>query len=186
MNKSDLRKKAMNTLKALTSDERLSIEQGIYNHLFNSAYWKNAKTIGVTVSRGFEWETRPIIEKGWQENKTIVVPKCMPETKGMQFYILTSFDQLESVYFGLQEPDPELTLPVGKHTIDLLLVPGLLYNLEGFRIGFGGGFYDRFLTDYEGTSMLVASVMQQHEPLPVESFDQKVDFLLTETGIKST
>ncbi|WP_198162753.1 5-formyltetrahydrofolate cyclo-ligase [Halobacillus mangrovi] len=186
MNKSDLRKQGKIMLKSLTSAEKHEKEAYMYEHLFHSELWKKAQTIGVTVSQAHEWSTFPIIEQGWQEQKIVSVPKCDPDHKELNFYQLSDYSELETVYFGLKEPDPAKTKYLPKQHIDLLIVPGLLFNSKGYRIGYGGGYYDRFLTGFPGATIMIASEEQRHEQLPIEEFDRKVANIITEQGMVST
>lgn len=186
MDKSVLRKDAKKLLRQITPEKKEAIQLSMYDHLFASSLWKLSKTIGVTVSRGFEWSTEKIIHKGWEADKTIVVPKCTAATRQMCFYEFNSYKQLQSVYYGLQEPDPTQTNAVEKEHIDLLIVPGLLFNHEGYRIGFGGGYYDRYLQGFDGETVMIASELQRNPTIPVEPFDQKVNYILTEKGLNRT
>ncbi|WP_309545138.1 5-formyltetrahydrofolate cyclo-ligase, partial [Halobacillus trueperi] len=70
--------------------------------------------------------------------------------------------------------------------IDLLLVPGLLFNEKGYRIGYGGGYFDRFIEGFPGKTLMIASDRQEYSPLPFEEFDQRVEYVLTESGVRST
>ncbi|WP_241657105.1 5-formyltetrahydrofolate cyclo-ligase [Halobacillus salinus] len=184
--KKALRTEAKHMLQSLTGVEKHNIEKKQAKALFESTLWSDAQTIGVTISRGFEWDTKHIIESGWEQGKQMVVPKCNPEEKSMQFYRLNDFQQLETVYFGLQEPKPSATEAVSPDQIDLLLVPGLLFNTNGYRLGFGGGYYDRFLANFKGNTIMVASQQQKCESIPVEAFDRPVQYVLTEEGMKQS
>ncbi len=113
----------------------------------------NASTIAVTISRGLEIPTRPVIEQAWEEGKQVCIPKCDPDTKKMQFRTYQTDDQLETVYAGLLEPVIEKTKEVKPSQIDLMIVPGVCFDTDGFRIGFGGGYYDRYLSDYKGKTV---------------------------------
>lgn len=182
MNKHELRQKMIEKLEELHQIEREEIEQQLVKHLLTSKLWQNAQTIGVTISQGVEWSTEPIIKSAWQVGKRVCVPKCYPKKKALKFYHLTSYDELEVVYYRLQEPDPERTTYIHKNNIDLLIVPGLLYNEEGYRIGFGGGYYDRFLVNFPHTTVSLASQHQVMEKMPVEPHDICVDYVITEKG----
>ncbi|MFQ3542772.1 5-formyltetrahydrofolate cyclo-ligase [Halobacillus rhizosphaerae] len=179
MEKKEWRKKAKDILTNL-GEERLEISKLILNRLFSSKIWKASSVIGVTISKGDEWPTLPIIQKAWDQGKTVVVPKCVPNKKELIFYKITDLSQLEVVYYGLKEPDPSKTVLVQKQAIELLLVPGLLFNEDGYRIGFGGGYYDRYLEKYVGETISLASEKQLQEQIPIESFDIPVQFICTE------
>ncbi|MFG6148518.1 5-formyltetrahydrofolate cyclo-ligase [Halobacillus sp. B23F22_1] len=186
MKKQLLREQGKLTLKAFSKQEKIETERQLYNQLFRSSFYKEAKVIGVTLSLKNEWNTYPIIEKAWEDNKVVAVPKSDPLTKTMTFYKLTDFSQLEIVYFGLKEPSPHQTYPVEKKDINLILVPGLLFDRSGFRIGYGGGFYDRYLKDYQGYTVSLLSHRQLIEEIPYESFDQPVHQLILENEVVRT
>lgn len=180
--KQAIRKGIIGTLQKLSDTEKKRIEQKLYEHLFQSAIWKNASTIGITISRGFEWDTRPVIEEGWKQGKTIAVPKCYPDEKKLVFYRLHSFNELETVYYNLLEPKPEEQNRLDENQIDLIIVPGVVFNQNGYRIGFGGGYYDRFLSNYKGNTVSLISEQQLVEELPIEKHDIPVQHLITESG----
>ncbi|WP_075035090.1 5-formyltetrahydrofolate cyclo-ligase [Halobacillus dabanensis] len=186
MDKTELRFKGKQILSTISVKERQEMEAKMHRHLFASELWKRAKVVGVTLSQSHEWSTEPIIEEGWRAGKKMVVPKCSPKEKEMQFYQLDSYDQLERVYFGLREPKPNEDSKIEKDDIELLLVPGLLFDIKGYRIGYGGGYYDRFIEGYRGKTMMVASTKQKIDKLPMEEYDQRVEYILTEAGIQST
>lgn len=182
MDKKALRRLGKEILANLSNEEREAITEKLANQLFASKLWKEANTIGITVSAGFELDTTPIIEQGWNEGKTIAVPKCIPESRRLDFYGLETFEQLEDSFYNLREPNPQLTEIVDKQEIDLLIVPGLIYDNRGYRVGFGGGYYDRFLVDYPNKTISVFYSKQLTEKTPHETFDIPVQHLLTEKG----
>ncbi|MBX0358721.1 5-formyltetrahydrofolate cyclo-ligase [Halobacillus sp. Nhm2S1] len=186
MEKNELRFKGKKILQDISVKEKSHIEGKIHERLFNSEIWKLADVVGVTLSQTHEWSTEPIIEEGWRCGKKMVVPKCIPETREMKFYHLEKYDQLERVYFGLREPKPEQSAVVSKNDIDLLLVPGLLFDEKGYRIGYGGGYFDRFIEGFRGKTLMIASERQKYSPLPLEEYDQRVEYVLTEKGVRST
>lgn len=151
----------------------------IAQRLFNDDDWKQASVIGITVSRFPEVDTYQIIRKAWEQNKTVTVPKCTREERQLTFRILRQFQELESVYFGLYEPIEDRTEAVSSNSIDLLIVPGLAYSYQGYRIGFGGGYYDRFLTSYDGKTISLAFSLQMVNQLPVEPHDLPVSKIIT-------
>ncbi|WP_100010650.1 5-formyltetrahydrofolate cyclo-ligase [Lentibacillus sediminis] len=183
MNKHELRRRAITDLQSIRQPERANIEQQLKKQLLASSLWQKSGSIGITVSRDFEWNTRPIIEAAWNEGKTVCVPRCVPAEREMIFHELKSFDQLKMASFKLLEPDPNQTAEREKGTIDFLIVPGLLFDKEGYRVGFGGGYYDRFLPDFPNLSASLLTASQLKEKLPREPFDIPVDYLITETGV---
>lgn len=183
MDKIALRKKTIAHLKKLSHHEKQYIEEQLRNHLFSSPEWMKANVIGITIARGFEWDTREIIKQGWKQGKEIVVPKCYPEEKKLVFYRMSGFDEVETVYYNLLEPKPVEQHKVKHSSIDLVMVPGIVFNEKGYRIGFGGGYYDRFLSNYTNTSLSLLSTSQLASNLPVEEHDIPVNKLITEIGM---
>ncbi|AIF43421.1 5-formyltetrahydrofolate cyclo-ligase [Virgibacillus sp. SK37] len=186
MNKKELRVRAINMLKSQSETKRKEIERKLTEQLIHTTVWENATVIGITMAQGFEWDTKSIIEIAWKQGKQVCVPKCSPQDKLLHFHKITSFNDLEVVYYNLLEPIPEQTEYVSKEKIDLLIVPGLLFNKEGFRVGFGGGYYDRFLTDFPNNTVSLLSEEQLVSKLPKESFDIPVKQLITENKLIHT
>lgn len=183
MDKSQLRQSTIFALKQLSTSNKKTTEQKMMNHLIHTSAWKKANTIGITVSQGMEWNTSIIIEKAWEQGKTICVPKCYPKGHKMAFFQLESFEELEVVYYNLQEPKPVEENKVEKDELDLMIVPGLLFDRSGFRIGFGGGYYDRFLTDYQGQTIALTNSKYLVDSIPKEPHDIAVQQIVTESDI---
>lgn len=180
MTKAKLRQQMIDLLKNLDKQNKQAIETGLIERLLSSKQWKASEVIALTISQPLEWSTQPIIEEGWKQGKKIVVPRCQPDEKKLQFYRFTSYRELEVVYYGLKEPKADPRLFVPKSSIDLVVVPGLVFDLEGYRIGFGGGYYDRFLADYDGVTISLLCEKQLVDEIPKEPFDIPVDHLITE------
>ncbi|WP_421379838.1 5-formyltetrahydrofolate cyclo-ligase [Bacillus salacetis] len=168
-----------------------SFERHIYEHkslliarrLYETDEWKTSKTIAVTISNFPEVDTWQVIRKGWEEGKKIVVPKCVPKDKKLDFYYLDSFAGLEKVFYGLFEPNPEESKLADTVDIDLVIVPGLAFMQNGFRLGFGGGYYDRFLENFRGKTLSLAFQEQLVEQVPVEHFDIPVAKIVSEGAV---
>ncbi len=183
MDKKSMRKTMNSKLQALDPMTYEQFSFMIGSLLIETDEWKSSSTIGLTVSRFPEVDTWQLIRKGWEQGKRIVVPRCIPSTKGMSFRNITAFTQLENSFFGLFEPIESQTEELPKNEIDLLIVPGLVYSKDGYRIGFGGGYYDRFLEGFQGQIVSLAFSMQLTETVPVEEHDRPVDKIVTEKGL---
>lgn len=183
MDKKALRKQMLNRMKELSKPEFEQLSYEIARSLYSSPLWLQAKTIGITVSKPPEADTWQIIRKAWEDGKRVAVPKCIPHTKQMVFRELKSFRELESVYYGLWEPSPEKTDEVRSEEIETLIVPGLAYMKNGFRLGFGGGYYDRFLEHYKGRTVSLAFELQILNGFPVENHDKPVEMIITDQQV---
>jgi 5-formyltetrahydrofolate cyclo-ligase len=179
LNKKEFRKTILSEMKNLTRPlyEQYSYELAL--QLFNDNMWKQAEIVGVTVSNYPEVDTLQIIRKAWEQGKKVVVPKCYPKDKTMTFHELSEFTQLESVYYGLLEPKISQSPEIAADLIDLLIVPGLAFSKSGYRLGFGGGYYDRFLAGYNGNTVSLAFPIQLKDDIPIEVHDISVKKLIT-------
>ncbi|KAA0560709.1 5-formyltetrahydrofolate cyclo-ligase [Rossellomorea aquimaris] len=182
MSKKELRNLQLQSLKLIDytafQQKCFRIEQ----LLFESPEWMQSNTVAVTISKSPEVNTWNIIKRGWEEGKTVVVPKCLPKNHELVFFELQDFQQLEQSYFDLYEPDPDKSTVVHINAIELMIVPGLAFTEKGYRLGFGGGYYDRLLSTFSGLTMSLAFVEQMVDTLPIESFDIPVGTILTEKG----
>ncbi|OCA91558.1 5-formyltetrahydrofolate cyclo-ligase [Bacillus sp. FJAT-27225] len=175
----------MQELKSISEDEYSRLSGMVAESLYKQPDWRMASTIGITVSRPPEVDTYQIIKQAWSDGKKIAVPKCLPETREMEFRYITDFKQLESVYYGLFEPIREKTDLAEPGKIGLLIVPGLAFTLDGFRMGFGGGYYDRFLSGFHGKTLSLAFEKQIVDYLPLEPHDMPVSKIITDKRVIS-
>jgi len=182
-NKERIRKAMIAARSEIEEAERMEISTQLQEQLYQTDLWKNAETIGVYLSVGKEWDTRDIVERALAQGKNIVVPKTIPDSKELVFYQLEDASQTVAGHFGLEEPDVDKTTPVNKNEIDLLIVPGLVFTRNGYRIGFGGGYYDRFLANFIHPTASLVHTNQLIDTFPIESFDIPVNYLITEKGL---
>lgn len=180
MDKQQLRKSVTQKLTAKSLEEKQLIELNITETLLHSKLWEQSQIIGITISRGVEWNTKLIIKEAWRQGKIICIPKSYPKEHKMIFYKIHTFKEVKNQYHDLLEPIPEISEQICNHTIDLLIVPGLLFDKYGFRIGFGGGYYDRFLADFPNETLSLLSKSQLVDKLPTESYDIPVNYLIVE------
>lgn len=180
MNKTLFRNQVLDTLNNMDRTQHENGSVRIAERVVASEEFRNAETIGITIARFPEIETRTIIESAWRAGKRVVVPKCIHSTREMDFRCIQTYEQLETVYINLLEPIVEETTPVNKDAIDLQVVPGVVFSNEGYRIGFGGGYYDRYLQDYKGDTLSMAFECQTGYVIPIETHDIPVNKIYTE------
>ncbi|MCM0598807.1 5-formyltetrahydrofolate cyclo-ligase [Periweissella fabalis] len=178
MDKETLRQDAIIALRQLTLDAKNAIMADNLKQLSNLPDWQNAQNIGITYSMPLELPTQLIINKALEIGKNVYLPKCMPGHQ-LKFLPYQLNDQLVKNSFGVLEPiEQEVPTPA---PIDLLIVPGLRFACNnGMRIGFGGGYYDRFLVNFVGTkiSLSAKELVTEQMDWQSESFDQPVDRIL--------
>lgn len=176
MDKATVRQETLAKLRKLGLDKPRKKQQegAILSQLFESSLWKNATNVGLTLSMGLEFSTQEIIEQAWQEGKITAVPKTAPQRK-MDFIKITSGTIYEESNFGVREP---LNNDIIKGSqLDLLIVPGVAFRLDGYRVGFGGGYYDRYLADYTGQTCSLVFQEQLNQEWEPALLDQPVGTL---------
>ncbi|QDY46314.1 5-formyltetrahydrofolate cyclo-ligase [Planococcus glaciei] len=181
MDKAIQRKQVLDHLNNMEKSEHQRKSRLIVGRLMEDPVFQKAGTVGVTVSAFPEVDTHELIQACWKAGKRVAVPKCWRKDRTMDFYALTDFNQLETVYMHLKEPKVEETVRLEAEDIDLLVVPGVVYTREGYRIGFGGGYYDRYLATYTGATQSLAFDVQLADRIFVEPHDIPVDAIHTES-----
>lgn len=181
LDKKQIRSLMKHKLAQLNKEERLGQEQFLHKALFALPEWKKADTIAVTISINNELNTHPIFEKAWEEGKTTVAPVVERNSKRLSFFKISSFNECRESSIGLLEPIPGKTPSVNEESLDLIITPGLAYNKDGYRIGYGGGFYDRLLKNVEVPTVSLCFDCQLLNDLPLEHYDIPVKILLSGT-----
>ncbi len=137
------------------------------------------------VSLPIEVDTRAIMQNAWEDGKVVAVPRCVPETGEMDFYPIRSLDSLRPGAFGVPEPDTGESERLLSFSGALCVVPGLCFDRQGYRLGFGKGFYDRFLTRFDRTSGKTSIGLCYEDcivrQLPRERHDRRVNAVVTES-----
>ncbi len=138
-----------------------------------------AKTAFLYLSFGSEVETLPILEELLRRGVRVAVPRCDLETKTMDAVEISHLSQVEKGAYGILEPVGDLPVLSPKE-IDVALVPALAFDNEGFRLGYGGGYYDKFLNEMDGVTVGLAFSECLTHDLPREEFDMQVDWVITD------
>lgn len=142
---------------------------------FRCEAYRNAKTIYGYLPYNQEVRTTPILERALQDGKQVAVPKVYGEE--MRFIALEDLTQVEKGYAGI--PEPIADGPVADDPKALVLMPGLAFDAQGHRIGYGGGFYDKFLAAETGhPTVALCYDFQLLDKLETEEFDVPVDLVL--------
>lgn len=183
MDKQQIRNEIRKNLLSMDKQQYAQLSNALCEQLLQDPSIIKGKTIAVTISSFPEVNTWPLIEALWDLGKHVVVPKCNAKTKEMTFYTITSFSQTENVYMDLLEPIPTVCEPVNKNQIDVCIVPGIVFDNRGYRIGYGGGYYDRFLNDYKGQTISLAFPCQLVEFVPNTHYDLPIKRLITNEAI---
>ncbi|MCL2018685.1 MAG: 5-formyltetrahydrofolate cyclo-ligase [Oscillospiraceae bacterium] len=181
MNKTELRKKILQKRETCPEKERL-----ILKNLLSMKEFEEAELILTYVSAAGEIDTRELINRCFEYGKRVAIPKITDSqtVRSMAFFEIESLHGLARGKFGILEPDISYTeAQINKNApFTFCVTPALAYNTSGFRLGRGGGFYDRFLADYNGTSAGLC-YEENIKDFPVEAHDVPVNFIITEGGV---
>lgn len=146
--------------------------------------YKKSKLVLTYVSKSIEVDTYRIINKCWEDEKEVAIPACKTENKSMDFYKIRSLKDLEKRTFGLLEPILAKCEKVSNFDDSICIVPGFCFDQKGYRLGYGHGYYDRFLNRFNGTSIGICYSNFIRIKLPCGKFDKTVDYLVTDSYIK--
>ena len=137
-----------------------------------------ADTVMVFYGTGREPDTVPLIRALLGKGKRVVLPGCLPR-RGMEARQVTDPDRLVPNRFGIPEPDKSCPV-VDKREIEVALIPNLMCGRDGYRLGWGGGYYDRWLADFPGFTVCICRRGRLVEHMPREEFDVPVKLVLIE------
>ncbi|BAX70431.1 5-formyltetrahydrofolate cyclo-ligase family protein [Leuconostoc suionicum] len=173
--KKELRQQQKVALMTEPASKREFEEKKLYELLFKKTEWQTAQTIATTLSTDFELNTMPIIAEAWEEKKRVVVPKIINHQ--MIFVEIDSKTRYQVGKLNIKEPINNSSHPI--QDIDLVIVPGLAFTKKGQRLGFGAGYYDKFLQQYSGKTVSLALTTQLVDDLPIEVHDQVVQMVIS-------
>ena len=175
VNKKELRSKIRERKRAMAPQEIEEKSRLLWEKFRASDAYRNAKTIYGYLPYNQEVRTVPMLEQALLEGKRVAVPKVYGEE--MKFIYLTDLTQVSKGYAGI--PEPIADAPVAEDQTALVLMPGLVFDPQGHRIGYGGGFYDKFLSqEPQHPTVALCYDFQVVEKLETESFDIPVDLVL--------
>ena len=183
--KKSIRKEILAKRRSLSEESVREKSRKIKSNLLGLPEFKRAKTIMFYVAKDEEVRTEEIIKESLRIGKKVAVPVCIVETRDLAPSLLTDYGDLAPGAYGIPEPREEhrSILPPGELT--LIIVPGVAFDRQGNRLGFGGGFYDNFLGKVPpGIPRLgLAFELQILEELPFGEKDVPVDGVVTEERI---
>lgn len=181
--KAGLREATKNRRKNINNDEKKITDTLIFNNVKKLYQYKSCNTVLVYVSTSIEVDTIEIIKAAWADNKKVAVPRCIPETRFMEFHYIDSFEQLTSGTFSVLEPNKDLPV-VTDYANSLMIVPALIFDKFGYRLGYGKGYYDRYMSKYTGFTVGICYEADIKYRLHHGRFDRAVSLIVTENGIK--
>ncbi len=175
MDKQSLRRHIRQLKRAMTEEQIVSASLALGEKFAASELYRQAKTIYGYLPYNQEVRTVPMLQRALDEGKRVAVPKCYGDE--MRFIYLDDLSQVESGYCNI--PEPIADGPVADDPTALVLMPGLAFTERGDRMGYGGGFYDKFLAaESDHPTLALCYAFQMVEQIPTEEYDIPVDCVL--------
>lgn len=168
----------------MEKDKKAQLDRDIAANVRRLNEYSPAKTLLVYVSTPIEVDTKLIIENAWADGKKVAVPRCIPDTRDMEFHYISSFEELSPGSFSVLEPDPSLPI-VTDFTDCLMIVPGMQFDMNGYRLGYGKGYYDRYMVRFTGRSAGICYSNELRPYMHHGRFDRSVDIIVTDKKIKT-
>lgn len=177
--KRELRGAVRRKLAGLSQEELVQSDGALFKKFLSLPQVEEAKTIfafwGIP---GKEPDTARLIAELVRRGKTVGLPRMLPEHR-MEVRRYDPDRPLVKVSFGISEPGEDCP-PLSREEIGLVLVPAVCYDRRGYRLGFGGGYYDRWLEGFSGVRIGLCREAVLQDAVPIEAHDARVDILLTE------
>ena len=175
MNKTELRRMIRSRKRAMTEQEITEKSDQLAKLFLTSEAYRHARTIYGYLPYNQEVRTVPMLEQALRDGKRVAVPKCYGDE--MRFILMDDLSRVEKGYAGI--PEPIADGPIADDETALVLMPGLAFDPQGHRIGYGGGFYDRFLAaEPKHPTLALCYDFQMLPHLQTEDFDIPVDTVL--------
>ncbi len=181
--KNKLRKKILDARFALTPEARRAKSREIEQRLFSLPEFRSAAKILFYASFQSEVETHCMIRRALAEGRHVVLPRV--KGKELELLEIENFDRdVSPGAWGIPEPDQGK--PAAVRDIGFIVVPGAAFDERGNRVGYGAGFYDKLLAQYQGTTAALAFELQVVPQVPVDAHDVPVKKIVTETRVIET
>lgn len=179
--KKQLRTLLLQQRRDMPMERKQSIDRQICQRVLESSAYQHADVVFAYWSTAEEIDTHAILEDAWKKGKCVCVPKCLRGHRMIARRIRSEADLTEQT-FGIPEPGEQCTAILPEE-IDLCLVPALACDASGARLGYGGGFYDRFLPHTAGTRMVLCAQERLLPEVPTEEHDMHCDCIVTENEV---
>ncbi|MDY3618883.1 5-formyltetrahydrofolate cyclo-ligase [Agathobaculum sp.] len=181
-NKEFLRQKFRRERRQTSCAEKREIDEAVVQRVLNSPEYQRSNTVFLYVATAEEIDTRAILQHALQNGKCVCVPRCGAHQQ-MTAHRINSLDELrETGSFGILEPAKETPL-VRPDEIDFIVTPALACDQTGVRLGYGGGYYDRYLAQTTAHAAVLCAEKRLIDALPCDNYDQRCDLIFTERRV---
>lgn len=181
--KKQMRSSCKESRRAMDKTRKSNYDKKIQNKLLNLFLVREADVVLTYVSTEIEVKTLDFIETLLKQGKRVAVPKCLNDKGDMDFFCIDSLSDLKSGFFGVQEPDPQKSVVPATTEKSVCIVPAFLFDEKGFRLGYGKGYYDRFLSKFQGKTVGICYDENICDSLMHGKYDRPVGLIVTEKRI---
>lgn len=182
MDKKILRKRLIERRKSLDKAEKAKWDKIISEKIIKSDCFKKAEQVLVFSSTDDEFDTRYIIERCRESYKRVFYPRCIDKDGNMSFFKVDSVGDLTFGSFGILEPKETCKKYIPQDN-DLVIVPCLSADKQKNRIGYGKGYYDRFLKDFNGVSISPCYDILLEDEIPTDKYDMQINIIVTDKEV---
>lgn len=179
-----IREQCLKKRREMRKEEKAELERRICENVLNSVSYKYYDTLLLYAALYDEPDLSYLAETALKDGKRVAYPRCIKDKKQMTFHFVESLSQLVPGSYGI--PEPSDTLPVfdsERPSCSVCFIPAVAADKTGYRVGYGGGYYDRFLSQYHGTAAAVVFSGFLFDKVPRGQYDIQADFTVTEGGI---
>lgn len=169
---------------SLSPKEKAKLDAAMAEHVLTLQSYIHADALLLYASFNNEPDTTLIVGRALSEGKRVAMPRCRDKGIGIDFYEIFSLDELFPGKYGIPEPLAQSFRLVDTADFSFCLVPSLALDAEGYRMGYGRGYYDRFLEGYRGVKAGLCYSFLIERRLPRGCFDKRVDIIVTEQGVR--
>ena len=184
--KTELRQKYRSLRQSMPPEIKAEKDEAIAAQVRRLWQYQSNRVLLVYVSTEIEVDTFRIIRQALEDGKKVAVPRCVPDTRNMEFYYIRSTDERKPGMFGVLEPEPNPDNLYHENDGGRGLVPAFSYDWSGYRLGYGKGYYDRFLSRFQGNIVGICYSDCVQRSLPHGRFDRPVELLVTEKYLRRT
>ncbi len=185
--KDEIRREYAAKRDALSMDVRAQRSAKICNTAMNLISFRHAEIVLLYAPIKSEIDVIPLALAALEKGKAVAFPRCNKEDRTMKFHFVTSLDELEVGAYNIMEPKEDAPVydPLTDTRVAICYVPGLTFDVYGYRLGYGKGYYDKFMNQFGGCTIGLTYSDLIVKELPKGRYDRHCDILLTENGAKA-
>ena len=182
--KSDLREQCLKERRAMLPDLKAEYDKKICENIINSVSYKYYDTLLLYAALYDEPDLSYLATRALSDGKRVAYPRCIKGSREMTFHFVSDPSELIPGAYGINEPGEDLPVfDTEAPSCSVCFIPAVAADRNGYRIGYGGGYYDRFLSGFHGTAAAVTFSEFLLDNVPHGKYDLQADFTVTEGGI---